>query len=174
MCLQETWLDPSASTVNLIDGWQQHSNSVGKGKGISTYYKSCYIWEKDVTKANYQITKISSDSMEIINVYRSAGANNLSFIEDLTNILDTRKDILILGDFNICYAMDSLNEVFTTLRSLGFCQLVKHPTHIEGGLIDLVFVFSTNPMNAYEVRQQAQFFTDHDVVEVIKGKQYAK
>ena len=170
VCLQETWLDPSTSTINLIDGWQQHSNSVGKGRGIITCFKSSYIWEKDVNKPNYQMTKISSESEEIINIYRSADANNLRFIEDLTALLDKGKDIFILGDFNICYARDTFNEVFTELRRLGFRQLVKRPTHIEGGMIDLVFLLSSNPNTAHEVRQQAQFFTDHDVVEVLRGK----
>ena len=34
MCLQETWMDPLASQMNLLEyyGWQQHNNSVGKGK----------------------------------------------------------------------------------------------------------------------------------------------
>ena len=94
----------------------------------------------------------------------------MRFIEDLTALLDKGKDIFILGDFNICYARDTFNEVFTELRRLGFCQLVKHPTHIEGGMIDLVFLLSSNPNTAHEVRQQAQFFTDHDVVEVLRGK----
>ena len=94
----------------------------GKGRGIITCFKSSYIWGKDVNKPNYQMTKISS---EIINIYRSADANNLRFIEDLTALLDKGKDIFILGDFNICYARDTFNEVFTELR--GFPSISQMP-----------------------------------------------
>ena len=78
VCIQETWLNPSTNVNNFLEdkGFEQHNNSVGRGKGISTFYKSDYTVEKDVTKPNYQMTKL---------------------------------------------------------------KLVKYPSHIDGGQIDLVF-----------------------------------
>ena len=52
---------------------EKHLNSVGHGKGIATYFISCYSFTMDVKTENYQMTKITSVSQDIINVYRPAG-----------------------------------------------------------------------------------------------------
>ena len=168
VCLQETWLDPYALVPNFLDGWEQHVNSVGRGKGIITCYKTQYSWDRNITRAKYQLTKIISNSQDIINVYRSAGANDDNFIEDLQQLINLDKDVLILGDFNICYKSHGNNKVFEELKSLGFQQLVEFPTHMEGHLLDLVFSFSTDGLTANKVSQQSQFFTDHDLIEVFR------
>ena len=172
MCLQETWMDPLAPKMNLLEneGWQQHNNSIGKGKGITTFYKPNYIWVGDVTKANYQLTKLKSVGMDVINVYRSAGAENTDFVEDLFGLITSGKRTLVLGDFNICYISEFSNLVFQALRSNGFQQIVEHPTHIEGRQIDLVFFHCPDQAICYEVKQQAQYFTDHDLLKVVQGK----
>ena len=172
LCLQETWLDPMLTTINLLEneGWQQHNNSVGKGKGISTFYKLNYVLIRDETKENYQITKIQSEAMDIINLYKSAAARNINFLEDLCGLITYGKQTMILGDFNICYINESSNHVFQVLKSKKFQQLVKFPTHIEGRMIDLVFYFCPDASTCYEVQQQAQYYTDHDLIQVIRGK----
>ena len=168
MCLQETWLDPLSSQENLLEiqGWSQHNNSVGRGKGITTFYKDKYVWEKDVTKPNYQITKIKSDTRDIINVYKSAGAEDNNFLENLCALVSSGKPTTILGDFNICYISERSNRVFQALSNMGFKQIVEFPTHIEGRLIDLVFIYSPDPNISYEVQQKAQYYTDHDLITV--------
>ena len=168
VCLQETWLNPSVPFPSFPDGWKQQNNSVGRGKGIITCYKTEYTWDKDVTMANYQMTKLNSKTQDIINVYRSAGANNDNFIEDLKELIDLDKDVLILGDFNICYKSQIENKVFEELNCLGFQQLVQFPTHSEGHLLDLVFFHSTGGLTTRKVSQQSQFFTDHDLIEVFQ------
>ena len=102
-------------------------------------------------------------------MYRSAGANNNDFIEDLCGLVIHGKQTFILGDFNICYISEFSNKVFQVLRSKGFKQIVKYPTHIEGRLIDVVFYFCPDPGTCYEVKQQSQFFTDHDLIQVFRG-----
>ena len=103
MCLQETWLDPSdsASHCNLLPentGWKQHNNSVGKGKGISTFFTEEYELEKDITNPSYQMTKITSERLEIINIYRSIGAETENLLEDLCALISPGKQTLLLGD----------------------------------------------------------------------------
>ena len=152
-----------------MEGWTQHNNSVGKGKGITTFYKKDFVLEKDVTKPNYQMTKIMSDSMDIINIYRSTGAEKSDFLEDLCQLFNQEKHTLILGDFNICYSTENSNQVFQTLRNMGFSQLVRAPTHIEGRKIDQVFCYCPGDDVVYEVSQIAQYYTDHDLIKVVKG-----
>ena len=171
ICLQETWLDPIIKQTNLLEteGWERHNNSVGKGKGIVTLIKKDFVWERDVTDSMYQITKIQSDEMDIINLYRSAGTDNAKFLENILGLISSEKQTFIMGDFNICYVSENSNQVFQVLRGMGFHQLVKHPTHIEGRMIDLVFFFSPDSSISYTVRQQAQYFTDHDLLHVVRG-----
>ena len=172
ICLQETWLDPLSVQSNLMkkEEWQQHNVCVGKGKGITTLYQKSFVWKKDVKKDYHQMTKITSESLDIINLYRSTGAKNKEVLDDLCELVNYQKQTLILGDFNICFFSESSSQVFQVLRSLGFNQLVKYPTHTEGRLIDLAFFRSPDSSIYYEVNQQAQFFTDHDLIQVVRGK----
>ena len=171
LCIQESWLDPLAEDTTFeVSGWKQHSNSAGRGKGIVTFFKSGFEVERDVTQSRYQMTKITSSSMDIINVYRSSGADTQTFLQDLCGLINSGNHTLILGDFNICYNSQSSDLLFHTLRCLGFKQLVKSPTHKDGRLIDHVFLFSPDSNVSYEVLQQAQYYTDHDLIKVIQGK----
>ena len=171
ICLQETWLDPLIPSVNLLEGkgWAQHNNSMGRGKGISTFYQRTFSWDQDITKPAYQMTKLRSGSLDVINVYRSAGAQAELLIHDVSSMISSEKQTLIVGDFNLCYISDYSHQLFEALRVQGFQQIVKNPTHIEGRLIDLVFINNLDLDITYEVEQQAQFFTDHDLIEVKKG-----
>ena len=137
-----------------------------------TCYKADFVWESDVTRENYQITKITSSTLDIINIYKSSGSNNSSFMDDLRTLICIEQSVLIIGDFNICYKSDPSNLVFEELRKLGFQQLVKSTTHTEGGVIDLVFFLACKESHPYNVRQTPQFFTDHDLIEIYKGKKH--
>ena len=171
VCLQETWLEPSVSYMNLLEegGLEQHNNSIGRGKGITTFYQQHYTWDQDITRLDYQITKLRSESLDVINIYRSAGASTEAFGHDVSYLISSGKQTLIVGDFNLCYFSDYKHQLFEALRVQGFKQIVKNPTHMEGRLIDLVFINNLDLDITYQVQQQAQFFTDHDLIEVIKG-----
>ena len=101
--------------------------------------------------------------MDIINIYRSSGAENKNFIEDLVSLITPGKEALILGDFSICYSEERFSPVFETLEGFGFKQIVAEPTHIA-------FFFSPDAGTEYKARQQAQYFTDHDLIQVVRGK----
>ena len=173
MCLQETWLDPLAPECNHLlvsAGWMQHSNSVGKGKGIATFYTENYKWAMDITKPLYQFTKIVSEQLEVINVYRSEGAETNNFLNDLCGLISSVKQTMILGDFNLCYMSESFHQLFQALKGMGYKQIVEDPTSIKGRLIDLAFISPTDSDVFKKAHQQSQFFTDHDLIEIIEGK----
>ena len=151
--------------------WKHHNNNVGRGKGISTFYSAEFEVEKSITQEYYQITKIISNSLDIVNVYRSSGTDDTSFLKDLTRLLNSEKHTLIFGDFNICYRSDENHGVFQTLRNLGYKQLVKYATHIEGRLLDQIFCFCPDVEITYEVKQQAQYYLDHDLISIVETKQ---
>ena len=174
MCLQETWLDPldSTSNCNMLPentGWKQHNNNVGKGKGITTFFTEKYKWEQDITNPSYQMTKITSDTLEIINVYRSRGAETENLLKDLFTLIGPGKQTLVLGDFNLCYLTESFHLLFQAFRRMGYQQIVVNPTSINGRLIDLAFI-SPSALDVFDrAQQQSQFFTDHDLIEIIEG-----
>ena len=172
ICLQETWLDPEddIDLANMLDGdWNYKNNSVGKGKGITTIYKSEFVLDRNITKPDYQMNKIISESTDVINIYRSTGANTSEILEDIKALYDGSKHTIIMGDFNICYIKDCSHDIYTTLRNLGFKQLVDNPTHIEGSLIDCVFIACPTNEVSHTVSQQAQYYTDHDLIKVYTG-----
>ena len=165
MCLQETWLDPSEPKDLVVNGWKQHNNSVGRGRGISTFFTDAFYWICDISESHYQMTKITSGELDIINVYRSDRANTKSFIQDLLSLITFDKT-LIVGDFNLCFKSEANHSIFKSLR--GFYQLVKFPTHRHGRIIDLAFYSSSKEQCPYEVEQLSSFFSDHDVVGIYK------
>ena len=166
ICCQETWLSNTDADGFEIDGFQLHLNSVGRGKGIATYHKSNYIFVEDTTRINQQMTKISSQSQDIINVYMSSGASSSLFNEDILKLFDCTKTTFIVGDFNICFKAENNHPVLRNLEKIGFVQKVLAPTHIEGRQIDHVFVFYPDHATyaKTEVVQQSSFFGDHDII----------
>ena len=165
ICLQETWLDPEEE-VREVKAMKQHNNSVGRGKGVMTLFKSNYCVVKDITKEKYQMTKLASETKEIINIYKSSDAKDEEFRDDLIELINFNKETLVMGDFNICYINERSNLIVKALEDVRFVQHVKFPTHIEGRLIDHFYSFSPGTNRDYDVKQQAQYFTDHDLIDI--------
>ena len=166
LCLQETWLHQQQINDFKIDGFQVHPNSIGRGKGIVTYFKGVYSIKKDIKKEKHQMTKISSNVRDVVNVYRSQGASSVFFIEDLKTLFDRTKEVFIVGDFNICSKKQKLHYILQEIKELGFVNQVKSPTHTSDGYIDYVWVYFPygNSDKSIEVFHQCPYFTDHDLL----------
>ena len=169
LCLQETWLDDDFSDHFEIEGFVREINSVGRGKGIITFYKPSYTCSINVKSDKYQMTKIVSESQDIINIYRSVGASSDEFMMDLEKIFDPKKVTYLLGDFNLCFKAEINHPILKRISCLGFEQKVKHATHIGGRLIDHIYIFSPcNHDMLVKVQQQSPYFSDHDILSVIE------
>ena len=141
ICLSETWLlsDENIDTIQ-IDGYVLRANGVGHGKGIATYFKQnkfnhCH----DIKEKYFQLTKLISESLDVISIYRSQEGQIDQLLNEITNIISWEKTTLICGDFNVCYNEDRSNKLITTLENYGFKQLVQEATFIKGSLIDHVY-----------------------------------
>lgn len=168
ICIQETWIQPGKHMANLllIDGFTAHFNNVGKGKGIATYYREAtFKVTADVTKPAYQMSKINSHAMSIINVYRSSNAPR-TFIHDLENMIEVNQLTYIVGDFNIDYISQKDNSVVKKLYEIGFRQLVLRPTHMAGGLLDHIYTNACT--DNIMIQQQSPYFSDHDILFALK------
>ena len=156
-CLQETWLHPDEDiSLFEIEGLTLDTNSVGRGKGVATYYPEGFVVVDKVTRSDLQITQVSSHDFDLINVYRSQG--NTTLIDDLKTLMRENRRCVIVGDLNIDYSEDNL--IVAQLLSLGFTQHVSKPTHSEGAILDHCY---TN-FDVTSVSQQGVYFSDHDVI----------
>ena len=135
ICLQETWLERGEEESNLfeLEGYVSYFNSQGRGKGIVVYIKEGKHYNvQNITTPFLQITKLSSDTLDIIAIYRSQEESLASIEKYLQTLVDLKKSTMIVGDFNIC-CLQKANILSKYLIKEGFKQLVKNATHIGGG-----------------------------------------
>ena len=170
ICLTETWLKTDTASEGLtIPGLDLHLNSIGDGKGIATYYKPEYVSEViDIKKQKVQLTKLFTSEVDVVNVYRSQGADNSELAKDIKSIINKDKLTIICGDFNQCFLDQRNNPITRMLEGYGFKQLVDEATHIKGGLID--HVYSNHNSNfQVDVMMYSPYYTsrDHDALCII-------
>ena len=165
--LSETWLQPDASLHSFeIPLYTLHVNSVGRGKGLATYINNKFRHECDIREPNFQITKVSSNQLDVISVYRSKDCSLQLLVEKLFGIICGRKTTVICGDFNICLKSSHTNLLDQNLKEQGFQQLVRKATHIKGGLIDQIYVRQGQELMTSEVQHYCPYYsaTDHDAL----------
>ena len=85
ICLQETWLeDDTATELFEIPNYKLHLNSNGKGKGIAIYFKKDKIRHViDIKEENMQLSKFTSDVIDLAVLYRSQNGSHSALIEIL-------------------------------------------------------------------------------------------
>ena len=165
ICLQETWITGDFQKLE-IPGFTHSFNNGGRGKGIATYYGQSYYLIKDIRQDMYQITKVGSNDLEIINIYRSDGASTNALIKDISRLIDQSKITIIVGDLNICFLSERKHPVVVFIERKGFNQLVVNPTHTNGRLLDHVYQYIPHAQKEapFKVEQQSPYYTDHDIL----------
>ena len=168
ICLTETWMASDSVTGGLdIPGYILTLNSIGPGKGVATYGRLSH--DQSFTKVkttNYQIIQSEAHSVNIINIYRSQGANNSELLKDLGRIMDKAKPTIICGDINLCFVKQRNNEVVRTLEEQGFQQLIREASHIGGGHIDHVYSNLDQKIFKITIMMYSPYYTsrDHDAL----------
>ena len=115
------------------------------------------------------MTKMISETQDIIHIYRSIGASSAEFLNDLDKMFDSKKVTYLLGDFNLCFKTESDHPILKKVSQLGFEQKVEHATHLAGRLIDHIYIFSPcNQKKIVKIQQQSPYFSDHDILSVIE------
>jgi exonuclease III len=166
ICLSETWLNSDQIDEELdIEGYELHTNSFGHGRGLATYFrKEEFKPNGDIKEATFQLTKLSSENVDVISVYRSNEAKIKEFSDQL--LFDPLKTTVLCGDFNICFKAERHNKLIKTLEDHGFEQFVKEATHIRGGLIDHAYVYKTKELVDFVVSLYSPYYCakDHDAI----------
>ena len=167
ICLTETWIWPNEDTTGFnLDGYIAHNNSVGRGKGVTVYYKaSKFSHMQDVSDEQIQLSKLSGKNLDIIVVYKAPNGKDQELRDHLFSLIDKNRPTLVCGDFNMCYIDNKNNRSTKFLLVNGFKQLVHEATHINGGHIDHVYLRTDESMNA-SVELHSPYYTakDHDAL----------
>ena len=162
--LQETSLDISSETSQysipdfLETGYANH----GRGKGGAVYSKlmaKSYKWNSNNTM---QVMKTIYEKIEVINVYRSSNGQMKELIEKLREIINSKKLTIITGDFNLCAREEKTNRVIMFLQEIGFSQLVKDASHIQGRIIDHIYINCTEVV--IDIERYSPYYSDHDAL----------
>ena len=171
ICLQETWLEDDANLYNLqIPDYELHVNSHGKGKGIAIYFKNNTLQhEKDINKNNMQLSKFTSSIIDIVVLYRSQNGNLKDLNQNLEELINSNKPLLIIGDFNFCFQEDS-SSTKKYLQVKKFSQLIQEPTHIEGSLLDQAYIWDVERIFNYSVGVHSKYYTDHRGLAIVVQK----
>ena len=86
--------------------------------------------------------------------------NLISYLEDLIN---EEKTTIIGGDLNICVLKQPNNILTDGLKENGFKQIVTKATHIEGGLIDHVYIKQGPSIKfSWVLEDFPKYYSDHD------------
>jgi hypothetical protein len=78
VCLQETWLHDNEKHLDeyQLPNFMSRFISCGRGKGLVTYFPPEFQVEYVISYQLYQITKLISPKLDILNVYRSNNAGS--------------------------------------------------------------------------------------------------
>ena len=162
--LIETSLHENEESPLMLPSYNVHNISIGKGKGISTYFKSnIFTPVEDYITSKMQISKLNSLDLDVISVYRSDRGNPNELIGKLLTMIRVEKTTIITGDFNICYLQIPKNQISKGLLGESFQQLIKEPTHIRGGHIDHVY-WRVGKEHWEEpiIERYSPYYSDHD------------
>ena len=167
ICIQETWIEPEEEqNIYNLDGYTKYLNSQGRGKGLAIYIKkNNFKYVSDFKSPNMQISKVTSENIDVISVYRSQKEAFLSLKNQVQALLDPNKTTLIVGDFNFCYKI-SENEFSKFMKKYKFNQLVEAATHVEGGLLDHAYLKCVGNQREATVELCSNYYSDHDTVTV--------
>ena len=162
--LTETWLEEGSNVDEYhLQDFDTNFCSRGRGRGIASYYKTKFNHAVNINGAGFSISKVESNVLDIIGIYRSQEGNVMELISQLETLIDPSKTSVIGGDLNICALAQPNNFVTTCLKEIGFEQIVTRATHIEGGLIDHVYIAQgENVKFAWVLEDFPKYYSDHD------------
>lgn len=174
LCLTETQLsvdEDIAHISNSLDCFQTHFNCsnhifsslaicIGNSVNAFNHIKLTGFSIIDVYKASF-----SNEIITLLILYRRPSCSTNSFLNTLTELVfSDRKIDIVLGDYNID-AFGPLASSVTNILS-NFVQIVSEPTHLNGTLIDHIYVrksvletFSIDYCSVITVS-----FSDHDAI----------
>ena len=87
----------------------------------------------------------------------------VDIIQEIEKLHNIEKTTVIGGDFNTCVLKQPKNATTTSLAKMGFNQIVREATHIDGGAIDHIYI-SQGCHNKFDwdLELYPKYYSDHD------------
>ena len=84
-------------------------------------------------------------------------------MSELSKLIPSKGPAIICGDFNVHpnEQKDNYNPLVNALASLGFVQLIDKPTHIEGHILDHMYVRDVD-IAGWQLHHP--YYSDHDAI----------
>ena len=169
----ETWIEQSDDGNDLdIENYHTIFSNHGCGKGVVMYGKKEICCKKSTEKFQLIATVISNplptiQQVCVITIYLSNGFQMQLVMEEVEEIFSKYRHIggqhiILQGDLNFD-ALECTAPLYEWLKESKFHQLVKEPTHIDGGALDQVYV-SRSIFNMTKYQIHALHFSYHDAV----------
>ena len=176
LCLTETQLHLNDDTSEITSKFQNNfrmnfNNNRDKYRSIAFGYSSNMILSNSSDCGSKSVLALKKpaflgESVKIGLLYCSPNLLPNLFLENLTSWIDEEKPDILLGDFNLdalCY--NSYTRLQQRLEN--YKLLVSEPTHMDGGLLDHVYIaksFSTDKVSVTVIKNV--YFSDHDTVKL--------
>ena len=166
IALSETWYPKENFQPPDLLGYQAIHVMSGRGKGLTLYTKKEYVVlnSKTVNLNQYQLISAKLQGVTIIAAYRSPSySSHVAFMSALSKLIPSKGPTIICGDFNIHpnEQKDYYNPLVNALASLGLVQLIDKPTHIEGHILDHMYVRDVD-IAGWQLHHP--YFSDHDAI----------
>ena len=143
-------------------------NSMGKGKGIATYYrKDKFRHVANIKKTNIQMSKFTSDILDVVVLYRSQQGNKQEMNQLIKQLENAPIPLLVIGDFNFPYLEEGTNSTQQFFTENNYSQLIGEPTHIEGNILDQAYFRDETGLLEISAEIQTKYYTDHRGIAVI-------
>ena len=164
----ETSLPSQSDTSNItIEGYIGNYINIANGKGIASFCRedTQIVKLKEIREHTLQIVKYDIHGIESIAIYRSSNHSLIEVTREIEKIVNVAKPTIVTGDFNECNIKNGNNSIVLRLTKLGFKQLVKDATHIEGGHIDhMYWLDETGEWEEPTVERYSPYWSDHDMI----------
>ena len=103
--------------------------------------------------------------MNSISIYRSSNHSIVDAARVLRTLIDTGEPTLVTGDLNVCAVNEKGNALTKMLEELGFKQLVREATHIQGNHIDHCYWLDKPKKWDWPIIERySPYHSDHDAL----------
>ena len=162
--LTETWLEQGQSGDEYqLENYNANLSNKGRGKGLASYFNNKFKHREDISSEGISITKLTSDELDVIGIYKSKEGNMMDIKSMLEDLINEEKTTIIGGDLNVCVLKQPTNYITKGLEENGFRQIVTKATHIEGGLIDHVYIKQGQSKKfTWVLEDFPKYYSDHD------------
>ena len=165
VCLAETWMyedEENRDWPKILNKNATFSHQ-GKGKGCCVYYDDKEVFQnvKKFSSEKFQmICGFTKNNIQLYTLYISKNAD-FDFITQKLKEWMIPGPMLVIGDFN--FEAGEVNSLSNFLYSQGLIQVVKRPTHVEGGIIDHCYV-NADWKYSIKIDYIFPYYTDHAAI----------